>query len=86
MESQRAANELLLTAINVMEHQTNISEISCVSLSLYFGWSARVCFSSHAQLQKEKPPGPQCVPTGLMSVWLPIFTSIASKKYCLYFL
>lgn len=80
MESQRAANQLLLTPISVMEHQTNMSEIPCVILSLYFGWSARVCFSSHAQLQKEKPPGPECVPTGLISVWLPVFTSLHPKN------
>lgn len=84
MESQRAPNQLLLTPTSVAEQQTNVSEIP-VSLSLYFGWNAGMCFASLAQLQKEKPSGPECVPSGLISVWMPVFTSIASKKYCLYF-
>lgn len=75
MKSQRAANQLLLTPISVTKHQTNTSEIPCVSLSLCFGWSAGVYFSLLAQLQKEKPSGPGCVPSGLICV----FTSITSK-------
>lgn len=75
MESQRAANQLLLAPISVTKHQTDISEIPCVWLSLCVGWSAGMCFSLLAQLQKEKPSGPGCVSSGLICV----FTSVTSK-------
>lgn len=80
MESQRAPNQLLLTPTSVAEQQTNVSEIPCVCLSLYFGWNAGMCFTSLAQLQKEKPSGPECVPSGLISVWMPVFTPLHPKN------